>query len=99
MFTVLGILVLKPRRRRIVSGMSHTLNLPGDVSPTVRLHPSGPRNPCAWMYLLLLRRVELEHHPAIVLGVLLLAMVAFACTYCGFDACPPISSPTLAERL
>ena len=37
---------------RMVSGMSHTLNRPGLVSPTVSEHPSTDTNPLGKMYLL-----------------------------------------------
>ena len=80
----------------MVSGISHTLNLPGEVSPTVKLHPSTATKPFGRMYF--------DHFSSISKTTRRLfslsscsQITALACT-CPDTQCPPISSPTFALR-
>mmetsp|Transcript_5145 Transcript_5145/g.8004 ORF Transcript_5145/g.8004 Transcript_5145/m.8004 type:complete len:250 (-) Transcript_5145:135-884(-) len=96
MLTVLPTFLPSKTVCRMVSGMSHTLNRPALVSPTVSEHPSTATKPFGKMYLL-----HLESNSNITMRLFSVStcstILAWTCT-CPDTVCPPISSPTRAER-
>ena len=96
MFTVLPTSLFANTVWRIVSGISHTLNLPGEVSPTVSEHPSTATNPFGRMYLLHFSSSSNTTRRLFSVSSCS-TMVALAWT-CPDTVWPPISSPTRALR-
>ena len=96
MFTVLPTFFVANTVARMVSGMSHTLNRPGDTSPTVSEHPSTATNPFGKMYLLHLGSNSNTTSRLLSVSVCV-TMVALVDTW-PLTLCPPISSPTFADR-